>query len=78
MYTQSDKAAVTPGLITFYDYLRWVNFGVSGAIVRNRATLNDVSAIEEPRTTSWWFSVMSKNLATCMIPGIVGHRDMNV
>ena len=32
------KATVTPGLTTSYDYLRWVNCGVSGTIVRRCTT----------------------------------------
>ena len=36
-YSGAAKATVTPGLMTSYDYMRWVNFWVSRTIVRNRA-----------------------------------------
>ena len=50
------------GRRTSYNHLRWVKFGWSwtiwGWIVRNRAVLYDVAAIEGHRTTSWRFLVM--------------------
>ena len=44
--------------------------------MRNRAMLHDVAAIGGPRTTSYCFLVMLKNLAA--ISGIVGYRTIIV
>ena len=68
------------GLKTSYDHLRWEKFGWSwaigggGGVVRNRAMLCDVAAIEGPRTTSWQFLVMFKNMVS--MPDIVEYRTM--
>ena len=45
---------------------------IAGLIVRNRAMLYDVAAIEGSRTRYWQFLVMFKNLVA--IPEIVEYR----
>ena len=48
--------------------------GPSGWIVRNRAMLYDVAAIDEPMTTSWRFFVIFQNLVA--MPDIVEYRTI--
>ena len=59
-----------------YDYLRWVNCEVSGTNVRNGVLLHDVSAIGSGGPHSYDVFAVLQNLA--MIPGIVGHLEINV
>ena len=66
----------TPGPKTSFDHLRWFGWSwtIGGWIVRNRAMLYDVAAIEGPSKTSWRFLIMFKNLVT--MPEIVEYRTI--